>query len=68
MLIKGKNNREISNGYLGLIISYITPPMKQVFLNLAYRKFDVSHMGEVMAEWIKDELEVWKVWTNSMSS
>ena len=35
--------------------------MKRVILNLACRKFDESHKGEAMADWLKDELEKWKV-------
>ena len=51
----------LQHGYLGLIVSYITSSWKRVQLNLALRRFDVSHKGEVMATWLSEELEEWKI-------
>ena len=49
------------HGYMGLLISYLTPGWKRVSICLNCSPFDQSHTGEHIAEWLDTKLSSWSV-------
>ena len=58
-----------SNGYMGVLINYITPAWKRVSICVGCAPFDENHTGQNIGEWLDEKMSDWdgKCWTKQQS-